>query len=950
MQPPCIFGAMRFYAAFWLFIFLYQPIRAQVVYNTQLHIMPDGLLIGQTNVSIANHHLPKNQSICIEFWPFALESQNSVIAKQLLEDQQVDYHFAHPKERFQIIEFKIFDDQQRPLEFTRGRSAELLWLKPFANESQGDTTKISFLFQIKLPNAKWLGQGISDDGIFFQNLPPRLAFVDSSGFKPSVMTREGNRNRAAAKHHLSLKLPPQWMAFSDNPSQIENDLFSQFIKNDFTSLGSGLSLYYKSTNGSDLPFFISKNFHLTSFENSPHYAIWLGSQSPKQNLIDLTHSQVQKLQKWWHDQYGLTDTLSWKMVFLDDNLPETQSPGLLVLKSKQNITYSELEIARQYFSALLSEDALSQSNPWLSVGLAEFLAQSYVEETKPGASLSGPFENSLLAKLFDTDALPLGYQNQLLYLFLARQGLVQLANDSAEAYTRGTYLAQMRGLTALQLNYLHDYLGPAAFKRSLHQYLKGPKSEAAFKTSFQKGNRKSINWFFDGFQSSPTPLNQKLLNAEWCPSLFVVNSKSLGTQIPYPISAFRNDSLIMEEWFLPHAQKEGKNFYLDRYDRLVLANPFRYPELHGKNNIGRVNGILPLTKPIQFQPYTNFENPTKTQIYWLPSVAYNAYDQLLLGMSLYNTTLIPKTFEYRITPEYSTGTGKITWYASTVYNKAYFTGTIRRLRAGLFYRQYHYDQDLLYRRFSPGLTLFFRKPHPRDPHIRSLRFRNVFVERELESNENREVGFAGYSVFNIQYQSENTSILNPLTIKYDFQIGDLFSKLSAEFDQRIMLPNKRWLMVRAFGGWMPHNHNPLNVNLFDFGLSGTQDYLFDYNFIGRSEESGIWSRQYFTTDGGFRSSGGIFARNWMAALNISVPVYKFLGFYGDVGFADGLNRAYYSTGIRLALITDFLEIALPLSTDQIPEVWNESHYLMQGRFMMNLSLDAIINRLRRGYY
>ena len=28
---------------------------------------------------------------------------------------------------------------------------------------------------------------------------------------------------------------------------------------------------------------------------------------------------------------------------------------------------------------------------------------------------------------------------------------------------------------------------------------------------------------------------------------------------------------------------------------------------------------------------------------------------------------------------------------------------------------------------------------------------------------------------------------------------------------------------------------------FQYGLSGTRDYMFDYYFIGRSDQSGIWS-------------------------------------------------------------------------------------------------------------
>ena len=45
----------------------------------------------------------------------------------------------------------------------------------------------------------------------------------------------------------------------------------------------------------------------------------------------------------------------------------------------------------------------------------------------------------------------------------------------------------------------------------------------------------------------------------------------------------------------------------------------------------------------------------------------------------------------------------------------------------------------------------------------------------------------------------------------------------------------------------------LNSSYFDFALDHPTDYLFQYNYIGRSETTGIYSQQFIPAEGGFKS-------------------------------------------------------------------------------------------------
>lgn len=888
------------------------------------------------------------EKIWLEFWPLAFSSNESVLAQQWLENQQTQFHFSDDDEKLQLESLVIHNySQENVIPFEHGRSPELLWI--YRDSLKGENLNLSIRFVLLLPEEGWDDFGWRKDGLILNHCYVRFASFDGENFQPSAWLQQSDRNEQAESIMLSLDLPAHYYPITSLQESGEIRLGSTFDNSDFTFLGQRQYYQYSSFSSSgDLPLFVSKIARPMPRKHLNIRPIWnIREQTSPQSeeLVD----RIIRMQDWLDKTYQIKDSLQWTMIFTEENLPEEASAGLLFSGTRKPGPYTELALARRYFRSICSRYSQGAESPWISSGLASYMAYAYIENQYPDQSLSGPFENSLIARFFKVDELPITYGNQLLYLYLARQGLDQSVSDSAEAFTRGTYAAQLEAKTVMQLNYLHDYLGDRRFRAAISQYLQSARTAKSFRSTVEKASPyKPVDWFFDQMQEGDQPLDIRLHKTENCPSLFVTTTSARkGSSLPYPISAYIQDSLVMTEWFAPHEKKQGKNFYKADYDKVVVADPLRYPDLFGKNNIQKTKGLFKKGKPLEFQLYTSLENPNKNQVYWLPSVSYNAYDELLVGLSFFNTTIIPKKFEYRLGPEFSTGTGELTGYGYLGVNFPLFEGPIRLISSGVYYRRYHYAPDLAYNRVSPAITFHFRKSNPRSLYIRNLRLRNVYVDLELAAGETGQVGESGYSVFNARYKSEYTHILRPHTLRADFQIGDLFSKLSIEWDQRWMLPNRKWMIFRVFGGWMPYNNNSVDVNLFDFGLSGTQDYLFDYSFIGRSDETGIWSQQFFVSDGGFRAQTRAFGRNHILAANLSVPVYSVLGLYGDLGTIGGPVEWGY--GVRIALFTDFLEWYFPIQSRNINHT-QEANYIGQTRFVLNLNLDAIINRLRRGFY
>ncbi len=140
---------------------------------------------------------------------------------------------------------------------------------------------------------------------------------------------------------------------------------------------------------------------------------------------------------------------------------------------------------------------------------------------------------------------------------------------------------------------------------------------------------------------------------------------------------------------------------------------------------------------------------------------------------------------------------------------------------------------------------------------------------------------------------------------------------------------------------------------FSFGLDRPTDYMFDYNFYGRSETTGIYSQQFIMAEGGFKSKLDTrYANQWMATVNASANIWNWIEVYGDAGF---LKNQYdnaefvYDSGIRLNLLTDYFELYFPVYSSNGFEL-NDSNYSQKIRFVVTLSPGTLIRLFTRKWF
>ena len=178
-----------------------------------------------------------------------------------------------------------------------------------------------------------------------------------------------------------------------------------------------------------------------------------------------------------------------------------------------------------------------------------------------------------------------------------------------------------------------------------------------------------------------------------------------------------------------------------------------------------------------------------------------------------------------------------------------------------------------------------------------------------------------------------------------------FSKISFNWEYRKLFQSNRQLNIRFFAGKFIYNET--NSDFFSFALDRPTDYLFDYDYLGRSEESGIFSQQLIVAEGGFKSKlPNPYANDWIVTSNASFNIWRWIELYGDVGMIRNQNedaRFVYDSGIRLNLVTDYFELYFPVYSNNGWEI-AQPQYDEKIRFIVTLSPKTLIGLFTRKWF
>ncbi len=136
-------------------------------------------------------------------------------------------------------------------------------------------------------------------------------------------------------------------------------------------------------------------------------------------------------------------------------------------------------------------------------------------------------------------------------------------------------------------------------------------------------------------------------------------------------------------------------------------------------------------------------------------------------------------------------------------------------------------------------------------------------------------------------------------------------------------------------------------------MNRSPDYLFRYDYLGRSDETGIWSQQFVPAEGGFKAFfDESSSNNYMTSINASIGIWKWIEFYGDIGVLKNRNRnalGYFDSGIKFNLVQDYFELYFPLYSSNGFEP-TQSRYATKIRFIFYPRLSTLSSLFTRKWF
>jgi hypothetical protein len=207
-----------------------------------------------------------------------------------------------------------------------------------------------------------------------------------------------------------------------------------------------------------------------------------------------------------------------------------------------------------------------------------------------------------------------------------------------------------------------------------------------------------------------------------------------------------------------------------------------------------------------------------------------------------------------------------------------------------------------------------------------------------------------YSIFDARFGGGKNELTKQFNYSTDFQVAENFSKISTNLKYRKMFDDSRQINLRLFAGTFLENKT--NNDFFSFALDRPTDYLFDYDYIGRSENTGIFSQQLIIAEGGFKTKvADSFANQWITSINGSGSIWNWIEVYGDAAvYKNTFNnpKFVYDSGIRLNFVPDYFELYFPVYSSNGWDI--DKNYSQKIRFSVTISTNTLVSLFTRKWF
>ncbi len=599
-----------------------------------------------------------------------------------------------------------------------------------------------------------------------------------------------------------------------------------------------------------------------------------------------------------------------------------------------------------------------RKDQWILDGFLTYYLMKYVEEYYPDTKILGSISGIWGLRSFHASDLKFNEQYNFLYLHMARQAIDQplaMAKDSLLKFNKNISNKYKAGVG---LHYLNEFEGKQTIDQEIENFIKQNKLHLVGTDDLEKALKgvatKNIDWFFNEFIASNKKIDYKIKKVTLRDDSIKVTLKNLrNSKMPISFFTLKNDSVLSKQWI--NGFKGTKTFKIPNNNENKFALNFdnAIPEFRMRNNFKSLKGWF--NKPLQLRIFKDVEDPNYNQIFFMPEANYNFYDGITIGPKLYNKTILSKRFLYRLSPQYAIKSKQFVGSGSLIYNNIKENEANYLTKYGISGEYFNYAPNLSYYSYNPYIIFNFRNPNDyRDNYRKFFVARLVTVNRDVDpTGEFETPGEPKYSVFNLNYGESDPNLKNSYYWKSSIEIAKDFGKMSGVFSFRKLNKTNQQLNLRLFAGAFLYNKTFQDSDFFSFALDRPTDYLFDYNYLGRSEETGLLSQQLIVSEGGFKSKlNTSFANQWIATANVDYTIWKYVQAYADIGLVGNRSKSInfvYDSGVRLNLVQDYFELYFPVYSNLGWEM-GRNDYGDRIRFIVTISPQTLLGLFTRRWY
>jgi hypothetical protein len=666
-------------------------------------------------------------------------------------------------------------------------------------------------------------------------------------------------------------------------------------------------------------------------------------------------------------------------------------PTICTVDGAQLLEETVHEVAHNWWFGILANN--ERRDPWLDESITSYYESRMIEAIGGGMFVKmDSLRYKPFAKALSIDRMPDNFLTKFSILMQQRVNQQQPMTASSEELSTMNYYSMLYAKGPIAWKWLENALGIEVFDNCMQTFYK----RFAFKhfeakdlqNVFEEVSGQDLKWFFEGIANSAQNQELKLKKVKFLDNENQVTiSNNTDFTLPIPISY--TDKTIQKDTTFWVQVKPGSHTYSipthNTSDLLVLDPSWETFDNNRSNNYYKLNKAFPKFEPIRLQFLGAPEDPTRDPLYIAPVMGGNHYDGYMLGLALYNRVFPAKKFEFELVPMYAFRSKQFNWIGNASYHISPKSQKPLDIEAGIHSKSFSINDFIAPTKFyklQPFIKLTFDKSKGDERPSHTLTFRHIqiweqaynFLETVDEINI-FEKNTTRFCTNELNYTVQYKHALFPFRAATRLEFNKNYVKQSVEWDQKFRY-NKKGSMVsvRLFSGafiYRNEDFKDLGRKRFAYnlsGVSGRNDYLYDYNYLGRSENTGFHSQQIAMGEGNFKvitpqlniQEGQTV--NWLMAANFKVdfPVKKIpIKLFADLGYSVDkvlnvktdlpVKQFHYDLGLALSVFDEAVEVYFPFLMSQNFKDYYKSNLPKFGQritFMVDLGKLNIHQKLR----